>query len=207
MLCCLAHPANSVCLPPACSFATCATSRRRRDLERYDLRRRATQLSTATHPETRSPAASGVMPNHFPYIAIALAQAGPHPPCGPTPAFAQVLRRGRRGNSRTPSGASCPLPAKPSPGDTRACHRIAPSRYSPVAPMVVGGCVRGESQAAVSVREVPSTLWCSHAHITLIPDSLGVVCHFARGWHHLGFPCNSYAMTLGRGIKIKGTSK
>ena len=70
-----------------------------------------------------------------------------------------------------------------------------------------GTCVRGESQAAVSVREVRSAFWCSHAHITLIPDSLGVVCHFARGWDHLGFPCNSDVMTLGRGIKIKGTSK
>ena len=66
-----------------------------------------------------------------------------------------------------------------------------------------GTCIRGESQAAVSVREVRNAFWCSHAHIRLIPDSLGVVCHFARGWDHLGFPCNSDVMTLGRGIKIK----
>jgi len=61
----------------------------------------------------------------------------------------------------------------PSCGETRARHRLAPSRYSPVSADGCrwhphGTCIRGESQAAVSVREVRNAFWCSHAHITLI---------------------------------------
>src|SRR5439155_7833557 len=64
-----------------------------------------------------------------------------------------------------------------------------------------GACIRVESEATVSLREMRNAFWCSHAHITLISDSLGLVRDFARGRNRLGFLCLGDAMTWLRRLK------